>query len=202
MFQEHFGRLVGVWRESLAGGVVIVVCVAIGWRWARSGQGLLVGIVRWWLEHVLRPLVQSRGWSRRAATIAVNNALICAAVVSLGAAGHAAWLGVGGIGLGLGIALRLLLPTLAPEPSTDEPRPEGRRALKAVGLALNVLEVPAIMLSAGLSLAQGPMSHNVSLADAWATFGLLVVPMLIISAAGEALWMTVDHELSGIRPEE
>ena len=49
------------------------------------------------------------------------------------------------------------------------------------------------MLSAGLSLAQGAMSHNVSLADAWATFGLLVVPMLIISAAGEALWMTVDR---------
>ena len=195
MFDRCLDSVFCVWQESLVGGAMIVACVAVGWWLGRSRRGWLVRVVSWWLEHVVRPVMEGRTWFRRAVIIAANNLVICAVVVVLGSCGHVAWLAVGGIGLGLGIALGLMIPVvMADEDEEGRPAPR-RRILTAVGLALNVLEVPAIMLSAGLSLAQGAMSSTVSLGTALQVFALFAFPMLVVSAGGEALWMTVDSQL-------
>ena len=96
MCLECTWNALALWREALAGGVVILVGFGLGWRLGASEGGWPVRIVRWWLEHVVRPLVRSRSWSRRAATIAANNSGVCAAMVVSGAAGHVAWLVVAG----------------------------------------------------------------------------------------------------------
>ncbi len=199
MFGYHLHNLLLIWRQSLAGGAAIVVCVAIGWWIGRARGNWFVRVVSWWLRHVVHPLLSSRTWFRRTVIIAANNSLICATVVVLGSFGHIAWLGVAGIGLGLGVALRLTIAETIAE-GHDEP-PAGRRwFLEGVGFALNALEVPAIMLAAGLSLGQGAMSPALSLTSALAAFALWVLPMLVVSAAGEALWMTVAPCLPGLWP--
>jgi len=134
----------------------------------------------------------SRTWSRRAAIIAANNSLICAAMVLLGALGRAAWFGVVAVGLGLGIALRLMSDawSSADEDTEDRLRVSQIRFRMALGVGLNLLEVPAIMLSAGLSLAQGAMSSTLDLPGALAAFSLVALPLLVVSAAGESLWLT------------
>ncbi len=70
--------------------------------------------------------------------------------------------------------------------STEYQRVTGRQVF--LGVLLNMLEVPAIMLSAGLSLAQGTLWPVASL-PVWSIFGAVVVPALILAAVGESLWM-------------
>jgi len=196
--------------ESLVGGAAIVVCVAIGWCVGGERQARFVRLVSWWLDHVVRPLLGRRSWFQRTVIIAANNSLVCAAVVVLGAVGSLSWLGVVFVGLGLGVALRLLLDVdstdqndVDAEPGAQDERDPGDGAaeprlrwLATIGLALNLLEIPAIMFSAGLSLGQGSISSVLSLRDALIAFASIVMPVLIVSAAGEALWMTLDPRLS------
>ena len=68
----------------------------------------------------------------------------------LGSIGGVVWLAVGGVGLSLGIALRLLGGNLAAADGARSQAPTSpkRRALEGIGFALNVLEIPAIMLAA------------------------------------------------------
>lgn len=200
MFDRCLESVFQVWPESLAGGAAIVACVAVGWRLGRARRSRLVRVVSWWLQHVVRPVMESRTWFRRTVIITANNSVICAVVVVLGSLGRVAWLGVAGIGLGLGIALRLMIPLAAAVQDEETRRTGRRRALTAVGLALNVLEVPAIMLSAGLSLAQGAMSSTLDLSTALEVFALFAFPLLVVGAAGEALWMTVDSRLPKLWP--
>lgn len=170
---------------------MILAATAVGWWVGRRPERWAVWAVSWWLRHVVRPLLACRSWARRTATIAMNNSLICAAMVALGAWGPVAWLAVGAVGLGLGIALRLLLAS-PPEPEgATAPPSRGQRVAGVFGVALNLLEVPAIALSAGLCLAQAAMSPVIDWTPAWHIFGAVVLPALLIAAAGEALWMGV-----------
>ncbi len=183
-------------QEALIGGVVIVLAVAPGWWLGRDRGHLLVRTVGWWIDRIVHPLLVSRSWLRRTVTIAANNATVCATMVVLGPLGHVAWVAVAGVGLGLGIALRLMislyLPGLGDRQAPDAPRHPVR---ETIGLALNLLEVPAIMIAAGLSLAQGALSATLGLAEAALAFVAVALPLLIVSAAGEALWMGVSPEL-------
>ena len=131
-------------------------------------------------------------------------------MVLLGAVWTLSWLGVVFVGLGLGVAMRLLLDVkpaaqddLDAEPDAPNEREPGEDAdeprlqwLTTIGLALNLLEIPAIMFSAGLSLGQQSLSAVLNLNNALSAFVSIVMPMLIVSAAGEALWMTLDPRLS------
>jgi len=198
MFGQHLHSLTLVWRQSLVGGAMVVAGAAVGWSIGRARRNRLVRAVAWWLHHVVHPLMASRTWFRRTVIIAANNSLICAAVVVLGSLGHVAWLGVAGIGLGLGIALRLMIAEPIPE-QDDQPPVGGSRVLEGVGLALNALEVPAVMLAAGLGLGQGAISSTLNPANALAAFALFVLPMLLVSAAGEALWITGSPHLPSLR---
>jgi len=197
--------------ESLVGGAAIVVCVAIGWVAGRERQARFVCLVSWWLDHVVRPLLVKRSWFQRTVIIAANNSLVCVAVVVIGAVGNLSWLGVVFVGLGLGVALRLMLDGKPTAPSDVDAEPLAQdeqgpgdgvgarrlRWLATIGLALNLLEIPAILFSAGLSLGQGSLSSALSLSDALTAFASIVMPVLFVSAAGEALWMTLDPRLSG-----
>lgn len=198
MFDQCLHSLFLVWRESLVGGAVVIGFTLAGWRIGGVRDRRLVHVVAWWLQHVVGPLLASRSWARRAAIIAANNSLICAATVALGALGHIAWLGVAGIGLGLGVAIRLMMAGPIPGRGNVEAPAPRRPILQGLGLGLNLLEVPAIMLSAGLSLTQGAMSSDLGTKAALGTFALLVFPLLVVSAAGEALWMTTDPEFPGL----
>ncbi len=191
MSVAHLERLPDLLFHCVVGSGLILAATAGGWWVGRRPERRTVRVVSWWLRHVVRPLLACRSWARRAATIAINNALICATVVALGAWGPVAWLAVGAVGLGLGIALRLLLAS-PPEPEGKPPPPTGgHRVAGVVGVALNLLEVPAIALSAGLCLAQAAMSPVIDWTPVWHIFGAVVLPALVIAAAGEALWMGV-----------
>lgn len=189
-----------VWWEALVGSVAIVVGAALGWRLGAARDVLFVRAVSWWLDRIVGPLIVSGTWLRRTAIIGANNALVCGVVVLIGPLGHLAWLGVATLGLGLGTALRLM--SVGPPPDEDEAEPtpmtQGGRLLESVGLVLNLLEVPAIMLSAGLGLAQGAVSSAADLATALHVFAVIAVPLLIVSAGGEALWMGRHPDLPGL----
>lgn len=191
-----FQNLFLIRQEAFVGGVLIVFAVAPGWWLGRDRGHLLVRTMAWWIDHVVHPLLVTRSWLRRTTTIAVNNATVCASMVLLGPFGYVAWVGVAGVGLGLGIALRLMIGSYLPGMDDRESPPAARHPIReTLGLALNLLEVPAIMIAAGASLAQGALSSTLSLTGALAVFVVIVLPLLIVSAAGEALWMSVSPEL-------
>lgn len=200
MIDQCLDNVILVWGESLVGGAVIILGAVIGWRAGRARRHWPVRPIMWWLEHVVSPLIASRSWARRTVTIAANNSLICALVVLLGSLGHVAWLAIASVGLALGIALQLLWNVHMPQGDEIEyvPASPRRRALELIGIVLNLLEVPAIMLAAGSSLAQGAMSCALDLSGALWVFGWVVFPLLVVSAAGEALWMTVNPDLPSL----
>ncbi len=200
MFCVCVESALGVWRESLVGGAMIVLATVVGWRVGRAHRVWPVRVVSGWLTYVVDPLIASRSWLRRASIIAANNASIAAAVVAIGSLGQAAWLAVGGVGLALGVALRLMCDDDAPaEDQAGHTPTDWRRSVpEAIGLVLNLLEVPAIMLAAGAALAQGAMSSRLTSSEAWSVYGWVVLPLLVVGAAGEALWMTVNPDLPGL----
>lgn len=176
------------------GGVALVVCLGVGWWVAGRPIGWLVRGVSYWLDHVVRPVLAARSWARRAAIIAANNSLVCVLLVLLGLLGHAAWLGVAGVGLGLGTALRVAMDrgrVFFPEVELSG----WQRVAVGVGITLNMLEPPAILLAAGLSLGQGAVVDRFGLTTALQLYGRIGLPMLLIAAGGEALWLGV----SGVR---
>ena len=130
---------------------------------------------------------------RRTAIIAGNNSATCAMMVLLGACGAVALLAVAAVGCGLGLALRLMAPDTppaAPAPDTWPPT-RGQRVAAVIGVGLNLLEIPAIALGAGLCLAQAVLSPTIEWAEAWSMYGRIVLPTLVVAAAGEALWMGI-----------
>jgi len=207
---ENLQTLRLVVSESLLGGALIIGCVVIGWHIGRERQARFVCLISWWLDHIVRPLLTQCSWLRRTAVIAVNNSLVCLAMVLLGAFWSLAWLGVLFVGLGLGVAMRLLIGEqldaygeIDAEPDVhDENEPSKDETehhlgwLTTIGVILNLLEVPAIMLSAGLSLSQGSLSSAVNLHEVLSAYVSIVLPMLVIAATGEALWMAMDPHLS------
>lgn len=185
--------LTDLFSHGLVGTGVILAGAVAGWRLGRRPERRAARLVAWWLRRVVRPLMASRSWWRRAVIIAANNSLTCALMVGLGAAGPVAWAAVAGVGVGLGLALRLML-TSPPEQGASVERGVGRqRVVTWLGVALNLLEIPAIALSAGLCLAQGALWPVLTWAGAWRLFGCFVLPALAIAAAGEALWMGVGR---------
>lgn len=200
MWKECLDSALGIWFESLIGSVIVFVCIGIGWRAGAIRESPAVRVTMWWLNHIVRPLFASRSWLRRLAIIAGNNSLMCVIVVVSGRFGHLAWLGVVCIGLGLGIALRLMLAVPVEDRNDSETQSTRVRVLTGIGLSLNLIEVPAIMLTAGLALSQGALSAALDARTSMLVFALVTLPMLVVSAAGEALWMTINPKLPNFWP--
>lgn len=176
-----------VWPSMGWGLVLIVGATGAGWLIGRRDSFLPVRLITWWVVHVIVPLVRSRSWWRRATAIFVNNTSILAAVLAMGVKPVWSVLAVVGLGLSLGIGLRVL-SSRAEALSTSLPGPGSLpRHWVVVGVVLNLLEPPAILLTIGLSLGQTVVPLPAE--AAWKAFAVWAVPLLLLAAAGEALWL-------------
>lgn len=173
---------------ALAVGLGLILAgVWSGWSLARRRRLLFVRFLSWWLTRVIIPLLTPGPWLKRAVVIFLNNALLLAILVALGFHPIGAVIGAFMLGLSLGVALRVLSGH-DNEFATPVPL-SGRRAGLVVqfGVLLNLLEPPAILIGAGLSLGRYWM--DVSSATAWSVYLTAAVPLLLLAAGGEALWL-------------
>lgn len=166
----------------------MVVAVWVGWTNAEGGSLALVRLVRWWLARIMLPQLASRWWLWRTAVIATNNLLILLALMALGRWLAAVLVGVALCGVAMGIALRLL-PDLPGGFNLPVGGGHGAKWRMGVGVALNLLEPPAI--AAALGLAVGRSVMPLPAVQTWSVFATWVVPAMLIAAGGEALWLGV-----------
>lgn len=187
-------------RAAIAlGTFLLLVAAGAGWALARQPSLLPVRAVTWWVRHVVLPLITYRAWWRRAASIFVNNITILAALLAMGRWPVAPLLGVAAVGISLGIALRVMSDLPSPPLMVVPSRREAAKHRIRLGVALNLLEPPAIMLTVGLSLARPVMSLPTS--QVWETFALWVVPATLLAASGEALWLGATQPPDGMHGE-
>ena len=186
MFGSSFDVIMTVLLPALLGTALVVVGAAAGWAVGRRNTASPVRLVAWWVRHVAVPLLTSRSWVRRFGTIFINNTSVLATLVCLGAWRITALAGVAGLGLCLGIGMRILAAETQAWGGLDPA--QDRRLLQRirVGVALNLLEPPAIVLTCGLCLGR-PMLGSAQ--EAWETFALWVVPATALAAGGEAIWL-------------
>ena len=179
--------VVALWPSMLVGTGLVLAGTGIGWFVGGYRSFPAVRGVTWWLTHVILPLLKTPSWLRRAATIFVNNCTISAMLVALGAWPNVALAGVSILGINLGIALQVLsrLTDEFCDPGPDAAAPARWRI--RLGVALNLLEVPAIVVALGLSI--GRQVAPTAAAQVWSAFFVWVVPALLAAAAGEALWL-------------
>ena len=180
-------------RSMVLGTIALLLAVGIGLLLGRHRSFPLVRMVTSWLTYVVMPMLKSRSWVRRASTIFINNTAVLAALLALGPWRIAARIGVVVLGLSLGIALRHL-SAMTDRFAVSLPVHD-RRAKRRVriGVALNMLEPPAIVVTLGLTL--GFETIPLTSGQAWQTFGIWVIPALLVAAAGEALWLGVGQSV-------
>ena len=176
-----------VWLAAALGTGLALIGTGLGWSAAESGSLPPVRLVAWWVRRVVTPLLGCRKWWRRTATIFINNTTILVIVTALGKWHVAAMVGVACVGISLGIGLRVLSSESAPALEHAFPVASRKKWLLRIGIALNLLEPPAIALTIGLSL--GRQSVPLSATQVWETFGLWVVPLSLLAAGGETLWL-------------
>ncbi len=166
---------------------LLLVATAVGWALARHVSLAPVRLVAWWVRRVVLPFIRCRSWWRRLVAIFLNNASILAVMVVAGRWPLAPIILISVVGVSLGIGLRVLADRLAdPLPSDLMLTPCGRWRVRA-GVALNLLEPPAIMLAVGLSL--GYSAIPLPTERVWEVFLLWVIPATLLAAGGEALWL-------------
>jgi hypothetical protein len=191
-FRTSLVVLDAAWLSALFGSLLLTLASVAGWLLSKYSAAPAVRAVDWWVKHVVLPLLRRQTWLGRAAVIFVNNIAILAALIALGRWPGASMLAVVVVGLSLGIAFRLLLDTTD---DTLAPRlqlaPAERRKVQ-IGMTLNMLEPPAIMLALGLSFGQ--WVAGISFAAAWLTFFIWVLPAMLLAAAGEGLWLGAGRQ--------
>jgi hypothetical protein len=171
----------------LIGTGLVVAGTWIGWVVGRYRSFPAVRGIAWWVTSVILPVLQTRSWLRRSAAIFINNGTVSAALVALGAWPWAAPAAVSILGVNIGIALRVLsgITDAFGDPAFDAAA--GTRWRIRLGVALNLLEPPAIVAAIGLSIGQQLVVASVG--QIWLTFCVWVLPLLLIAAAGEGLWL-------------
>jgi hypothetical protein len=173
----------------LAGVVLIFVAAWVGWIEGRSRSAPATRFVSWWLGRVVLPQLTVEGWARRAAVIGGNNLAILAMLMGLGQHLLLVLVGTAVTGVAMGIAVRVL-PAL-PDAGVPSPGAPDHNLISdwriRVGIALNLLEPPAIAFALGLAIAQSVTA--LSAGQAWALFLIWVVPAMLLAAGGEALWL-------------
>ena len=189
MFFASLRVINSVWLSVVLGTGLLLASTGVGWAMGRAASQPPVRLIGWWLRHVVLRLLRTPSWWRRAGGIFANNVTLLAVLLAVGRWQLAAFAGVLCLGVSLGIGIRLLsdeaLESLWPASGSMHKR----RA--RLGIALNLLEPPAIMLTMGLSL--GCVAVPLTPADVWATFAVWVIPALLLAAAGEALWLGAGY---------
>jgi hypothetical protein len=186
---EMFEVPSALWVSVLFGSGLLVSSAVVGWVVGRHPGLLPVRLVAWWLQCVVVPLLGCRGWVQRAIIIFLNNTCVLVLIVALGFSRTAAASGIAILGFALGVALRTLSEWNS---AWFPPGPGANLATKLrvrLGLALNFLEPPAIALAVGLAIGRSTLPLDGR--DTWLMFGKFVVPLLLVAACGEALWLGV-----------
>ena len=181
-----------VWTYVALGTLLMLVGTGAGWAMGRQSSLPPVRWIAWWVRRVVLPLIRCRAWWRRAAMIFVNNASILALLLALGRWRVLPLFGIAAMGMSLGIAIRVMLDLPADPLVLGPARSNAERRRMRVGVALNLLEPPVIMLTIGLSLAQ--QAIPLSSAQVWETFALWVIPATLLAAGGEALWLGTGRD--------
>lgn len=187
MFTQTLHVVGAVWLPALLGTGLLVVAAGTGWALGQAQTWPPVRLVAWWVRRIVIPLLTRRSWLGRTITVFVNNISILALLTFLSRWHIAALVGITAIGLSLGIGLAVLAGETVDfmGPTADAPR--SIRRTTHIGLALNLLEPPAIMLTVGMALARWatPLTPQ----EIWWTFAIWIVPMSLLAAGGEALWI-------------
>jgi len=182
-------NLLQIWRACLVGAAVLVASALLGWRFGQRDDSAPCRWVALWLWHVVEPMLRQRSWWARTAIIAANNGMVCLALVTLGPAGPLPWAGLIAVGAALGIALRQFPAHLGRVLAFAR---AGRRTTGwrwNAGMALNLLELPALAATSGLCLAQGALNAALTPQAACRSFVRIILPLLVAAACGEALWI-------------
>lgn len=177
----------GVWIDAVLGTGLLVAGVGAGWVAGQASWLPPVRLIATWVRCFVLPLLRCQSWWRRATAIFVNNVSILAALLAVGRWHGASLLGVAGLGLSLGIGLRVLSGASEAFGDLDLGSDVRARRCIRIGVLLNLLEPPAIILTIGLSLSRAAVPLPAP--QVWETFALWVVPPTLLAAAGEALWM-------------
>lgn len=181
-----------IWTSFFWGAALLGTSVWAGWLAANYPAFAPVRAVDWWIRRVALPVLRQRTWFGRAAIIFGNNIAILTLLVALGQWPAASLVGVAVVGLSLGAAFHLLLKVpdenLAPRLRLTQSQQRRVR----IGLALNMLEPPAILFAVTLSLAHwmAPLPPGV----VWKSYLVWVAPAMLIAAGGEALWLAAGRD--------
>ncbi len=186
-----YSELVNIgWQPYLVGTIVVIVGAISGWGIAATPMFPPVIMVRFWVEKVILPALRNRLWLFRTAVIFANNATICALVVLAGGIPGGAWLAIAIVGLTIGIGFRLISESdIVDSVEDDSKERPPADALVQIGLVLNLLEIPAIVITIGLSMGQLATPRDLSPDMIWSVFAVCIMPMLFIAASGESLWI-------------
>jgi hypothetical protein len=184
------------WRATLVGVVVLIIATVAGWGMAADQTFAPAHWLRWWIARIILPGLRRESWLARFAVIFLNNASICALVIWAGGVRGGSWVAIVLVGLSLGTALRMLtdprwgfpLPEEPPAAAEGQPPPAPDR-VAAFAVLVNLLELPAIALTLGLSMGRRAVPNNLPAEDLWRIYASWVVTLLLIAAAGEALWL-------------
>ena len=190
MATRFLNALATLGPSMVVGTIGALLSLVIGWVLGRYRSFLPVRLVVWWVARIILPLLRCRSWPRRTAIIFVNNTGVSAALLGLGMWRWGGRVGVVLLGLNLGIALRHLVTTTDDLATPATTAPSKARRCTWIGVTLNLLEIPAIVVTLGLAL--GMRSVPLTVTQVWEVFAIGVVPALLIAAGGEALWMGAD----------
>lgn len=178
------------WRPTLIGLVTLIVAAVAGSGMGADRSFVLTRWVRRYLESLILPVMRHRLWVVRSFFIFANNASICALVILAGRWPAGAWAAIVVVGLTMGTAIRVLGErATSQDAAVDDVHTEKPDALVSVGLWLNLLEVPAILATLGMSMGRLALPNGVSNEVLWRIYVLFVLPALLVAAGGEGLWI-------------
>lgn len=181
-----------VWPFMLVGAGLIILFAWLGWRLAATPHPIWVQFVTWWVEDIVMPLLHGRSWLLRTLVIFLNNSVVLAIVLAAGVDSLAAAVAVSLLGVNIGIGVRVLSGQGSDDRGQDiQSTGAGntRSGAALLGMLLNMLEPPAILIVMGMSLGQSwiPLPPD----TIWRVFLTWVLPLLLLAAGGEATWIGV-----------
>lgn len=190
---ETWQAIAQSWSGMLLGAGLLLVAVGAGSALANAPGIVPVRMVNWWVRKIALTVFRSRSAAFRLLVIFSNNVTVLAILVI---AGVLTWLGIVAVavlGMNIGIGIRVLAKQSQPyfeqhASVAENGGTSGRRHNRVVwGMALNLLEPVAILIALGLALTRAHLGLPAS--TVWWAFAIWIVPLLMIAAAGEALWI-------------
>ena len=197
-------NILALLKPGLFGGLVLVIGAISGWGMTQAPDFVLTRMMRWWVLKVLVPVLKRPSWLLRSIAIFVNNAGICMLLVASGRVALLPWFAIAGVGVAMGAALRVLVMAFGwqgdaigvdvDKVDAEKTAGLGGDHVPVIGMLLNMLELPAIVLTLALALVQSelPITQSIAMDGpilVWPIMLMWTLPMLALAACGESLWM-------------